>query len=47
MYEHLFYNYFVGQSVGQAINGRNVKIQEHDSLGCYFMIEFVCEDFSG
>ncbi len=26
MYEHLSYKYFVGQSIGQATNGKNAKL---------------------
>ena len=32
---HLFYEYFVRQSVGKATKGRNVKIKKHDFLGGY------------
>ncbi len=32
MYKHLFYKYFVRRSVGQATEGRNVKIWKRNFL---------------
>ena len=32
---HLFYEYLVRQSFGQATKGRNVEIKKHDFLSGY------------
>ncbi len=45
---HLFYEYFVRQTVGQATKGRNVKIKKNDFLGGYLRkrSDSFCEDLS-